>query len=121
MLFITFAAAAAVLAAQVDRDTLDSAGAAPPNDALVGTWPAVLAIALNSAGTIVLLTGSLLSARRRHDLRPLLVAVGLLVVALASGATRLGSYTLFALGQAAGIVLILLGLVLRRGTATRSG
>jgi hypothetical protein len=121
MLFVTFAAAAAVLAAQVDRDTLDRAGAAPPNDALAGTWPAVLAIALNSAGTIVLLTGSLLSARRRRDLRPLLVAVGVLVVALASGATRLGSYTLFALGQAAGIVLILLGLVLRRGAPTRSG
>ncbi|HEU0195144.1 MAG TPA: hypothetical protein VFQ71_13150 [Gaiellales bacterium] len=120
MLFISFAAAAAVLAAQVDRGALDRAGAAPPNDALAGTWPEVLAIALNSAGTVVLLAGSLLSARRRRDLRPLLVAVGVLVVALASSATRFGSYTLFALGQAAGIVLILLGLVLRRGSVTPS-
>jgi hypothetical protein len=42
------------------------------------------------------------------------VAAGVLVIALASTATRLGSYTLFALGQAGGVTLILLGLVTRR-------
>jgi hypothetical protein len=73
-----------------------------------------MAIALNSAGTVVLLAGSLLSARRRRDPRPLLVAAGVAVIALASSATRLGSYTLFALAQAAGVTLILLGLVTRR-------
>jgi len=36
------------------------------------------------------------------------------VIALASSATRLGSYALFALAQAAGVTLILLGLVTRR-------
>ena len=109
MLFLTFAAAAAVLAARVDGGELARAGATPPNDALEGPWPAVMAIGLNSAGTVVLLAGSLLSARRRRDPRPLLVAAGVAVIALASTATRLGSYTLFALGQAAGVTLILLG------------
>jgi hypothetical protein len=114
MLFLTFAATAAVLAARVDAGELHRAGATPPNGALEGTWPAVMAIALNSAGTVVLLAGSLLSARRRRDPRPLLVAAGVGVIALASSATRLGSYTLFALAQAAGVTLILLGLVTRR-------
>ncbi len=114
MLFLTFAATAAVLAAQVDGSKLAAAGATPPNDALVGTPPVVLAIVLNSLGTVVVLGGSVLSARRRRDWRPLLVAGGVIVVALTASATRLGSYTLFALGQAVGVVLIYLGLVTRR-------
>jgi hypothetical protein len=114
MLFLTFAAVAAVLAARVDGGELARAGATPPNDALEGPWPKVLAIALNSAGTLVLLIGSIASARRRRDPRPLLVAAGVGVIAAASTATRAGSYTAFALGQAAGVSLILLGLVTRR-------
>ena len=114
MLFLTFAAVAAVLAARVDGAELARAGATPPNDALEGPWPKVMAIALNSAGTVVLLAGSLLSARRRRDPRPLLVAAGVAVIAVASTATRAGSYAAFALGQAAGVSLILLGLVTRR-------
>jgi len=114
MLFLTFAAAAAVLAARVDGAELARAGATPPNDALEGTWPKVMAIALNSVGTAVLLIGSIASARRRGDPRPLLVAAGVAVIAAASTATRAGSYALFALGQAAGVTLILLGLITRR-------
>jgi hypothetical protein len=114
MLFLTFAASAAVLAARVDAQELARAGATPPNGALVGTWPKVLAIILNSVGTLVLLAGSVLSARRRRDPRPLLVAAGVAVIALASSATRLGSYTFFALAQAVGVTMILLGLVTRR-------
>jgi hypothetical protein len=114
MLFLTFAATAAVLAAQVDSAELAQAGATPPNGALHGIWPQTMAIALNSAGTLVLLGGTILSARRRRDPRPLLVAAGVGVIALASSATRLGSYALFALAQAAGVTLILLGLVTRR-------
>jgi hypothetical protein len=114
MLFVTFAAVAAVLAARVDAAALARAGATPPNDALEGTWPKVMAITLNSVGTVVLLVGSVASARRRHDPRPLLVAAGVAVIAVASTATRAGSYAAFALGQAAGITLILLGLVTRR-------
>jgi hypothetical protein len=114
MLFVTFASTAAVLAARVDAGELARAGATPPNGAIKGPWTTVLAIALNSSGTVVLLGGSILSARRRRDLRPLLVAAGVGVIALASSATRLGSYTLFALAQAVGVTLILLGLVTRR-------
>ena len=119
MLFLTFAAISGVLAAQVDEAKLASAGAAPPNGALVGTPPVALAIVLNSVGTVVVLVGSVLSARRRHDWRPLLVAVGVGVVAITASATRLGSYTLFALGQALGVVLIYLGLVTRRSSSPR--
>ncbi len=119
MLFLTFAAISGVLAAQVDEAKLASAGAAPPNGALVGTPPVALAIVLNSVGTVVVLAGSVLSARRRHDWRPLLVAVGVGVVAITASATRLGSYTLFALGQALGVVLIYLGLVTRRSSSPR--
>ena len=53
MLFITFAAVSAVLAAQVDDQKLAAAGAAPPNGALIGAPPIALAIVLNSVGTVV--------------------------------------------------------------------
>jgi hypothetical protein len=114
MLWVTFAAAAAVLAAEIDPAKLAAAGATPPNSAIGGPWTTILAAVLNTAGTIVLLAGSIASARRRRDPRPLLVAAGVTVIALASTATRLDVYALFALGQALGIVLILLGLVWRR-------
>ena len=114
MLWVTFASTAAVLAAAGRSEAeLANAGATPPNGAMGGPWTTILAIALNSAGTVVLLAGSIASARRRHDPRPLLVAVGVGVVALASTATRFDGYALFALTQAVGVVLILLGLVLR--------
>jgi len=100
-----------VLAADVDHRALASAGAAPPNHALGGPWTAILAISVNSVGTIVILAGTLQSARRRRDWRPLLVAAGVAVIGLASTATRFDVYALFALGQAAGIVLILAGLI----------
>jgi hypothetical protein len=114
MLWVTFASAAAVLAADVDASELATAGATPPNAAMGGPWTTILAAVLNTAGTAVLLAGSIMSARRRRDPRPLLVALGVGVIAVASTATRFDLYELFALGQAAGIVLILAGLVWRR-------
>jgi hypothetical protein len=114
MLWVTFASTAAVIAADVDAAQLASAGATPPNDAMGGPWTTILAVVLNSIGTVILLGGSLASARRRHDPRPMLVAAGVIVIALTASATRLDSYGLFAAGQATGIVLIMLGLVLRR-------
>ena len=62
----------------------------------------------------MLLTGSIASARRRRDPRPLLVAAGVVVIALASIATRLDVVRAVRAGQALGIVLILPGVVLRR-------
>ncbi|HET6849316.1 MAG TPA: hypothetical protein VFH74_10680 [Gaiellales bacterium] len=120
MLWITFASAAAVIAADVDAAKLAAAGATPPNSAMGGPWTTILAAVLNTVGTVVLLAGSIASARRRHDPRPLLVAAGVTVIALASTATRLDVYALFALGQALGIVLILAGLVWRRRPASDS-
>ena len=118
MLFLTFAATAAVLAARVDSAALRGAGATPPDTALHGLPPVVMAIALNSAGTAVLVIGSARSALRRRDLRPLLVAVGVLVIAAASSLTRFGGSAVFALGQAAGLLAILAGLLLpARGAA----
>jgi hypothetical protein len=114
MLWVAFASTAAVLAADVNAGELARAGATPPNGAMGGPWTTILAAVLNTAGTVVLLAGSIASSRRRHDPRPLLVAVGVAVIALASTATRLDSYALFALGQALGIALILAGLVWRR-------
>jgi hypothetical protein len=113
MLWLSFAAAAAVLAADVDAGELASAGATPPNGAMGGPWTTILAIVCNSAGTVILLWGSLGSAWRRRDVRPALVAAGVLVIALASSATRFGGDVIFPAGQALGITLILLGVVLR--------
>jgi hypothetical protein len=114
MLWIGFASTAAVLAADVDASKLAAAGATPPNGAMGGPWTTILAAVLNTVGTVVLIAGSVASARRRRDPRPLLVAAGVAVIALASTATRLDVYALFALGQALGIALILAGLVWRR-------
>jgi hypothetical protein len=114
MLWVTFASTAAVLAADVNAAKLAASGATPPNNAMGGPWTTILAASLNTAGTVVLLGGSIASARRRRDPRPLLVALGVGVIAFASTATRFDLYELFALGQAAGIVLILAGLVWRR-------
>jgi len=104
----------------VNVGELERAGATPPNGALEGPWPKVMAILLNSVGTVVLLVFSVRSAWFRRDPRPLMVALGVLVIATASTATRLGSYALFAVAQALGTVLILLGLVSRRSTPRSS-
>lgn len=113
MLWLSFAAAAAVLAADVDAGELARAGATPPNGAMGGPWTTILAVVCNSVGTVILLWGSLGSAWRRRDFRPALVAAGVLVIALTSSATRLGGDVIFPAGQALGITLILLGIVLR--------
>jgi len=94
-----------------ERSDVDITDAAQVERCITECDPAIV---LNSAGTVVLLVGSIASARRRRDPRPLLVAAGVAVIAAASTATRAGSYAAFALGQAAGITLILLGLVTRR-------
>ena len=119
MLFLTFASTAAVLAAGIHVDALRRAGATPPDGAFSGDWPAVFAIGLNSAGTVVLLAGSARSALQRRDLRPLLVAVGVLLIAAASTLTRFGGSALFAAGQAVGLVAILAGLLLPTRHAAR--
>ena len=84
-------------------------GRPPDNSALVGhafLW----AVVFNSAGTAVLVGGSLYSiARRRRVSANVWIASGALVVALATGLSRTGDYSLVYLGQVVGIALMFCG------------
>jgi hypothetical protein len=84
-------------------------GRPPDNSALVGhafLW----AVVFNSAGTAVLIGGSLYSiARRRRVSANVWIASGALVVALATGLSRTGDYSLVYLGQVVGIAMMFCG------------
>jgi hypothetical protein len=86
-----------------------ASGRPPDNSALMGhafLW----AVVFNSAGTAVLIGGSLYSiARRRRVSANALIASGALVVALATGLSRTGDYSLVYLGQVVGIALMFCG------------
>ncbi len=107
----SIAAAASVWLAQVDENVLaaTASGRPPDNSALMGhafLW----AVVLNSAGTAVLIGGSLYSiARRRRVSANVWIASGALVVALATGLSRTGDYSLVYLGQVVGIALMFCG------------
>jgi hypothetical protein len=108
------AATAAVVLAPVDAGSLAAAtaGRPPANGALVGhafLW----AIALNSLGTVALVGGSLFAIVRRRNVRAnTWIAVGALVVALATGLSRAGSYSFVYVGQLIGISLMFAGFTL---------
>jgi hypothetical protein len=107
----SIAAAAAVWLAPVDEHVLGgtASGRPPDNSALMGhafLW----AVVFNSAGTAVLIGGSLYSiARRRRVSANAWIASGALVVALATGLSRTGDYSLVYLGQVVGIALMFCG------------
>jgi hypothetical protein len=86
-----------------------ASGRPPDNGALVGhafLW----AVVFNSAGTAVLIGGSLYSiARNRRVSANVWIASGALVVALATGLSRTGAYSLVYLGQVVGIALMFCG------------
>jgi hypothetical protein len=68
------------------------------------------AIALNSLGTLFLIGGSLLSIVRRQRVRAnVWIGGGALVVALATGLSRGGDYSLVYVGELVGIVLMFAG------------
>jgi len=68
------------------------------------------AIALNSFGTIFLVGGSLYSIARRQRVRiNLWIGGGALVVALATGLSRAGSYSFVYAGELVGIALMFCG------------
>jgi len=78
----------------------------------------VLAIGINSTGTVILVVGALWSAYslwrhgapRERLVANVLIAVGALIPALASSLTRVVNYyDLFYFGQAAGVLLMFLG------------
>jgi hypothetical protein len=88
------------------------AGRPPPNGALAGhgfLW----AIALNSFGTLFLVGGSLYSiVRRRRVATNVWIAGGALIVAMATGLSRAGDYSLVYAGELLGIALMFAGFAL---------
>ena len=108
------AATAAVLLAPVDGAALAAvSGGRPPANGALGGHAFLWAIALNSAGTVALVGGSLLSIVRRRNVRGnVWIALGALVVAAATGLSRGGSYSFVYLGQLAGVSLMFVGFTL---------
>ena len=107
----SLAAVATIWLAPVDAHALavTASGKPPENGALVGhafLW----AVVFNSAGTLALVGGSLYSIlRRRRVSANAWIASGALVVALATGLSRTGDYSLVYLGQLVGISLMFCG------------
>jgi hypothetical protein len=119
----TVAALVTVLIAPVDVHALagTASGRPPANSALVGhafLWAA----ALNTFGSVFLIGGSLYSIARRQRVRTnLWIGSGAIVVALATGMSRLGDYSFVYAGELVGIALMFAGfrLVGARPTPTR--
>jgi hypothetical protein len=108
------AAVASVLLAPVDLHAiaLAPAGKPPPNGVL-GGHAFLWAITLNSAGTLFLVGGSLLSILRRQRVRAnVWIACGALTVALATGLSRAGDTSLVTVGELIGIALMFCGFTL---------
>jgi hypothetical protein len=118
------AAAIGVLGAGVETTQLARGGLRPPpNDALTGL-AFIYAIALNTFGTLALLSGIVRSLRHRERAAAnLLVGAGVLIVAGSGTLTRIGdAYGLVLGAQLAGLVMIYAGFELasHRVTAPRS-
>jgi hypothetical protein len=107
----SLAAVATIWLAPIDAHALaiTASGQPPANGALAGhafLW----AVIFNSAGTLALVGGSLYSIlRRRRVSANAWIASGALVVALATGLSRTGDYSLVYLGQLVGISLMFCG------------
>jgi hypothetical protein len=111
----TLAALIAVVLAPVDIGLLASApsGRPPVNHAL-GGHAFLWAIALNSVGTLFLVGGSLWSIVRRQRMRAnVWIGGGALVVALSTGMSRTGTYSLVYAGELVGIALMFAGFTLK--------
>ena len=92
----------------------------PPNETL-GGHAFLWAIALNSFGTLCLVGGSLYSIVRRQRVRTnAWIAAGALVVALATGMSRAGGYSLVYTGELVGIAMMFAGFRLVGAEPSRS-
>lgn len=118
-ILVTAVAISTVWAAPIDTARLDSDGW----DALVRTpGLKVLAISVNTIGTLILLGGLLYSVRafqkrgthRNRMIGCLLIAVGTLTVAMGGTATRLGSEQILYVAMSIGISLIFAGYIWTR-------
>jgi hypothetical protein len=107
----TAAALVSVALAPVDTGMLAAtpSGRPPPNGALEGhafLW----AVALNSFGTLFLVGGSLYAIVRRRRVRAnVWIAGGAIVLALATGLSRAGTYSLVYVGELLGIAFMFSG------------
>src|SRR5438067_1008076 len=110
----TAAAIATVLLAPVDTVAIAAtSGARPPANGSIGGHAFLWAIALNSFGTLFLVGGSALSILRRERVRTnLWIGGGALVVALATGLSRTGDYSLVYAGELVGVALMFCGFTL---------
>ena len=107
----TLAAIVAISLAPVSAHALAvTASGRPPANGALGGHAFLWAVAFNSLGTLVLVGGSLYSIlRRRRISANVWIASGALVVALATGMSRMGDYSLVYLGQLIGIALMFSG------------
>ncbi len=107
----TAAAIAAVLLAPVDDRLLAlTPDGRPPQNSALGGHAFLWAVVLNSAGTLLLVGGSLLSILRRQRVRPnLWIASGAVVVALGTGLSRTGAYSFVYLAELIGIAAMFTG------------
>jgi cbb3-type cytochrome oxidase subunit 1 len=107
----TVAASVAVALAGVDTAALAStAHGRPPANSALGGHAFLWAVGLNSFGSLFLIGGSLYSIVRRQRVRAnVWIAGGALVVALATGLSRAGSYSLVYAGELLGIALMFAG------------
>jgi hypothetical protein len=105
------AAAVAIALAPVDAQVLaGTATGRPPENSALGGHAYFWAVAFNSLGSLVLIGGSLYSiARRRRVSANVWIASGAIVVALATGLSRTGDYSLVYLGQLVGIAFMFCG------------
>jgi hypothetical protein len=107
----TLAAVVAVALAPVDAHLLAvTHSGRPPDNRALGGHAFLWAVAFNSLGTLTLVGGSLYSiVRRRRVSANVWIASGAVVVALATGMSRAGDYSLVYLGQLVGIGLMFSG------------
>ena len=105
------AAALSIWLAPVDAQALAAtASGRPPDNSVLGGHAFLWAVAFNSLGSLALIGGSLYSiARRRRVSANAWIASGAIVVALATGLSRTGDYSLVYLGQLIGIALMFCG------------
>jgi hypothetical protein len=125
----TVAATAVVVSAPVDSGLLaNSTTHGPPSDSAIGSGAVPYAVAINSLGTLALVGLAALSGWRAwRGQQPaslvvgnLLLVAGALLVAAASGATRVGVYELLYVGQAAGVTVMFAGYQVLTGARRRT-
>jgi hypothetical protein len=107
----TIAATLTVALAPVDTHVLAStASGRPPVNSALGGHAFLWAAVLNTFGSVFLIGGSLYSIARRQRVRTnLWIGSGAVVVALATGMSRLGDYSYVYAGELVGIALMFAG------------